>query len=503
MRFELTFDMLSNSTKYLFEALNELREPLCVVDRSLNCLFANRALAELVGLATNLNAPTLLTSFWPSAKASDLNQEDVSASFVLHGKSSFRAKLAVTKLGDGCVLIRVLAGAIDSDASQSFHSQRLETLGMLAGGVAHDFNNVLAGILGHITYLKTILPQSGTHVESLGAIEEGARKASSLTQQILNFSRLDDGENISRIDLGDLVDRTCKLLRGAVSREYNLEWICPDIPVNVLGIEGKLAQIIVNLVINARDAVQIDGQITVGISIVEDRETLDSVFHGADRSSIQYAVLVVEDNGHGIPANLIDKVFEPYFSTKKDKGTGLGLFTVSQIVRSFGGAIDIQSGVGSGTKMSVYLPVVDGQAGSRPQVSGESFGVALEGGTESILVVDDEYPVRNVICMSLEHLGYKVQNASSGVEAIDRYRTLGGVDLVILDMIMPVLSGDEVYLRLRELDPDVRALVISGYTSELSVKKIMDNGGRGFMQKPFTIHELSRKVRECLDSRVK
>lgn len=389
-----------------------------------------------------------------------------------------------------------------SSPERELHAQKLATLGMLAGGVAHDFNNILAGILGHVTYLKTILPQKGAHVESLNAIEEGGRKASVMTQQILNFSRFESAEKPSRVNLNELVTRTCSLLRGAISRAYSLEQQLLDPAPCVLASEGGLAQVLVNLVINSRDALAETGVIRVELGTEDEVAKLCRVFATKELAARRYVSLSVKDNGSGMSAETMARMFEPYFSTKKDKGTGLGLAIVRSIVASYGGAIDVRSQVGRGTAISIYLP--EAELPKVPEVARDQAAPSrpprLEGGDESILVVDDEFPVRNVLSVSLQHLGYRVECAESGMEALDKFaRASSGFDLVVLDMLMPQLSGEKVFFKLKELQPQVRVLLISGYSSEESVRNVLAHGGIDFIQKPFTIEELSRKVRQCLD----
>ena len=207
-------------------------------------------------------------------------------------------------------------------------------------------------------------------------------------------------------------------------------------------------------------------------------------------------LIQIIDNGSGMSPEVVARIFEPYFSTKKERGTGLGLSTVAAIVREFGGAIVVDSEIGRGTTFAVYLPLLEEEG--RDATVKRPTPSSLERGNERILIVDDEYPVRNVLSLSLQHLGYTVEVASSGIEALEKYGQAGAFDLVLLDMLMPELSGEETFFKLKEIDPNVSVLVISGYTSERAVTNILDNGGRDFLQKPFTIDELSRKVRECL-----
>ncbi|MCB0355329.1 MAG: response regulator, partial [Bdellovibrionales bacterium] len=255
--------------------------------------------------------------------------------------------------------------------------------------------------------------------------------------------------------------------------------------------------VLVNLVMNSRDALSSGGEIRVTVKVVRDSELICRVFPGGVQPG-QAACIEVSDNGTGMSQDVLERVFEPYFSTKKDKGTGLGLSTVVAIVTGSRGVIDIDSTMGSGTTISVYFPYevaagevsLKGPTESRPQ---------LERGNERVLVVDDEDPVRNVLYVSLQHLGYQVEIAASGAEALEKVSSSRSpFDLVILDMLMPHLAGDQVFFKLKDLDPRIRVLVISGYSSEEAVQRILDNGGKGFIQKPFTIEDLSKKVRECL-----
>ncbi|NLF25870.1 MAG: response regulator, partial [Deltaproteobacteria bacterium] len=334
--------------------------------------------------------------------------------------------------------------------------------------------------------------------ESLHAIEEGGKKASSLTQQILNFSKLNLTESPALVDGCALVSQTWKLLRGSIPPEFNLEYQVPESPLYLRAVEGKLAQVLINLVVNARDALSTGGTIEIALNPCSEKERVCELF-GEKAEPANYAVLRVTDNGHGMSQDVLARAFEPYFSTKKDRGTGLGLSTVLTIVRSLGGAIDVHSQPGAGTEVEVFLPLAEESAQTEAVINSEPSQPLA--GSGKVLVVDDEDPVRNVLSLSLLHLGYQVELAASGREALDKFAsTAGSFDLVILDMLMPHISGDEVFFRMREINPKVRVLIISGYSSEEAVQRILQNGGKGFMQKPFTIEELSRKVRECLET---
>ena len=487
-------------TDWLSSILGSVDFPLLVLDKKNTFKFANQSFCELLEIDSSKLPNT--SDFWPAVSEATFSNQEVSSSFVLNSGANLSVRLLISELPEGYKLINVTGAYADDPSLDLLHSQRLEMLGMLASGVAHDFNNVLAGIMGHITYLKAILPATGNHIDSLTAIEDGARKASSLTRQILDFSKLDTEERVTKIDLCQLIPQTCKLLRGAISPEYTIENNVPDGAMYILGSEGKLAQVIVNLVINSRDALESGGWIKVELNRIVAQDKLTEVFSGKDLSSKSYIELSVIDNGKGISNDIIKKVFEPYFSTKRDKGTGLGLSTVNTIVKLYGGVISLKSKVGEGTRISIYLPEIEASITDSTAIESEITAGSLEGGSEKILVVDDEYPVRNVLSVSLEHLGYTVEAASSGIDALDQYReNKGQYDLVILDMLMPELTGDEVYFELVKINPAVRTLLISGYSSEEAVQKVLSEGQSRFLQKPFTIEELSKEVRAAIDEK--
>ena len=404
---------------------------------------------------------------------------------------------------------------------EHFHGQRLQMLGTMAGGVAHDFNNILTGILGHTSYLKAILPQKGDHIESLEAIESGARRSSIITQQILKFARTGEQDDISVCDLKQILTSTCILLKTAISKTFELNYQLPEEELLVMGVETKLSQIIANLVMNAKDAFEENGKIEVGVELVDDQTKVHRAYVNNPPKAKRFARIFVIDNGKGIPAELLERIFEPFFTTKKDKGTGLGLATVHNIVKSFRGAMEVSSKVGVGTSMSVYFPLYEPtKHESTPKektdvdkisdVAEKSFKESKVGrkiannSCKKILIVDDEFPVRNVVAVSLKHFGFKVDTAESGEEALNLYlQALKAdvkdekYDLVIMDMLMPGMTGDELFVRLRMKDPNLRALIMSGYASEEALERVMMGGAKGFIQKPFTIEELMDKVGEC------
>lgn len=478
----------------VLEALTILGEPVFLIENGSGKVYGNRAFLSFIGHeASNLS----LKDFWPGYLESDLSEGSCISTFRLASEELISVKLYSASVGKELVLVRLVASRARPDSEQGFHLQRMETLGALSGGIAHDMNNIVTGILGHLAYLKMTLPKTGPHLDSLQAIEDGANRSAQMARQILSYVKQESSAEPVEIDLTQAVESTCNLLRGAISKRYKLIYEVPPHPVKVKAVEGQFTQVIINLAVNARDALQPNGEIRVVLRELETNEVIDPVgeIRGVERLKGRYACLSVLDNGDGIPEDILVRIFEPYFSTKKDRGTGLGLATVKEIVDHSGGVIEISSKPGIGTKVSVYLPIVEDEEVEEAS----DLDIDIRGARERILVVDDEQTVRNVLSLSLRRLGYEVEIASSGSQALTKFSDArSNYDLVILDMVMPELSGKDVFFRLKEIDPEVRVLVCSAYASEKSIQEILQNGGRGFIQKPFDVEDLALKIKDCL-----
>lgn len=488
--------------------LEALPEPVCLIDRKGVVLAANQPFLNLLAWDEGALPGCSATLFWPELIDGNLGVGERAAELRTLDGVSVSVKLSIAFFNDISV-VRVLASFSENEVTKVFHNQRLETLGLLAGGVAHDFNNILTGMLGHLAYLRSILPSTGDHTESLQSIEEGAVRASGMTQQIVNFSRLTPNAASTKIELTDIIGKLCPLMRGAIPSDIQLRWSPPKQPVTLLGTEAHICQIVINLVVNARDAIEGPGTIEVSLSPRCNEDDISQIF-GDEPPSEAYAELVVTDTGCGMSEDTKRRLFEPYFTTKNGSGrstegrasggTGLGLATVQSIVRSLGGAIIVESEVGGGSTFRVIVPVVS----ESPRVTAEDPTVSntdqpVRGAGERILVIDDEYAVRNVLGLSLTHLGYSLETAASGLEGLEKYAEADGhFDLIILDLLMPGLSGEEVFSRLKRLNSNVKVLIVSGFSSETVVRRLLDNGGTGFIQKPFSIEVLADRVHRCL-----
>ncbi len=477
--------------------LNSINEPVFVISNDLSMVYCNAAFLAVLPPSNGV-VEGVRPWFWPEVEAVDLDSSFIDSVFRSQSGEDYAVKLRINKLSLNVVLVQLIGGLKGAEAAEDFHKQRLQTLGLLSAGVAHDFNNVLTGILGHLSYLKIAASLEGQLLESLNSIEDGAKRASDISREIVRFSKTEAPDKSRIVNFKELVSRTSKLLRGAIPSKYELKVSLPEVnEVRVLGTEGRLAQIIVNLVVNARDACSNGGVIQVELDQLKDRHKISELLGTEELPCDNYAVLKIEDNGHGMPAEILDKIFEPYFSTKADHGTGIGLSTVLNIVRSLGGAIEVESAPNQGTTISVYLPQVSEPPESE-SVEGELVS-ADSARKYSVLIIDDEYSVRNVLSLALQHLGYEVVTASSGPEGISKLKSRSKpFDLVLLDMLMPEMTGEQTFFELKSLVQDIKVLIITGFASEEAINVILENGGLGYIHKPFTIEALSVRIKECL-----
>ncbi|HUP25838.1 MAG TPA: ATP-binding protein [Thermoanaerobaculia bacterium] len=374
-------------------------------------------------------------------------------------------------------------------------SQKMEAIGTLAGGVAHDFNNLLTIVLG---YSEVVLAQIDTADPlriPINEIKNASERAASLTRQLLAFSRQQVLES-KVLDLNAIVANIEKMLQRVIGEDISLTTVLEPNLGKVRADPGQIDQIVLNLAVNAREAMPRGGHLTLETSNVE----LDQSYT-ADHVEVQpgeYVMLAVSDTGCGMDATTRARAFDPFFTTKpQGKGTGLGLATVFGIVKQSGGHIWVYSEPGKGTTFKVYLPLLEDEpTSSRPRAQ-----PSAPSGTETILVVEDEAAVRKIAVFALESYGYTVLQGSHGQEAIELCEQYSGeIHLLISDVIMPELGGREVADRALALRPEMRVLFLSGYTDDTIVRHGVLHEHVAFLQKPFTPGSLARKVREVLGS---
>ncbi|MBW2329756.1 MAG: response regulator [Deltaproteobacteria bacterium] len=378
----------------------------------------------------------------------------------------------------------------------SLQAQKMAAIGNLAGGIAHDFNNILQAILGHVGLLSYDFGEQAPQYPRLKRIESAAQRASDLIRQLLTFSR--KGESLLRpLSLNSEVKEVMKLLSSAIPKMIAIELqLEPDLGM-IDADPVQVNQVLMNLAVNARDAMSYDGKLVIGTKNV----TVDEEYcrtHSGLRPG-EHVMLWVSDTGHGMEKDVLDHIFEPFYTTKDvGKGTGLGLSTVYGIVKSHQGHIICESEPGSGTTFKVYLPV-SGKDGQRlGEEKGEDSLVMR--GTETILLVDDEATIREYCGELLKGYGYTVLTAKSGEEALEVFvREKGRIDLVISDLIMPGMGGKRCLDEMLKLDPEVKVLMMTGYAVHGHIREALERGARGVLNKPFSGQEMATMIRRILD----
>ncbi len=377
---------------------------------------------------------------------------------------------------------------------QLLQAQKMEAIGTLAGGIAHDFNNLLQVMLGYSELLLADKRKDDSEYGDLSKILQSARSGAELVQRLLTFSRKVEPKPIP-LNLNRQIRQVKKLLGRTIPKMIDIQMDLSDDLTEISVDPTQMEQVLMNLAVNARDAMPDGGKLTFGTKNV----TLDEEYCGihSEAKPGKYVLLTVSDTGHGMYKETIDHIFEPFYTTKElGRGTGLGLAMVYGIVKQHGGYITCYSEVEHGTTFNVYFPALESEV--EPDIENTSVMPAF--GTETILLVDDEELVRDLGARILGKAGYQVLTATNGKEALDLFeKERGQLSLVILDLIMPVMGGKECLKELLKIDPQAKVLIASGFSADASTKESVGMGVRGFVSKPFRMKELLRQVRKVLD----
>jgi PAS domain S-box-containing protein len=370
-------------------------------------------------------------------------------------------------------------------------AHKMEAIGTLAGGIAHNFNNLLMGILGRASLMSVDLDPSHPFGEHINAIHEYTRSAVNLTKQLLGFVRGGKYE-VKPMDLNELVLESTDMF-GRTRKEIRIHTKTGKQKIVVEADRSQIEQVLLNLYVNAWQAMPDGGELYLATSIVRLDEQACKAYQ---LTAGQYARISVTDTGTGMNEETRQRIFDPFFSTKdKGKGTGLGLASAYGIIKNHGGIIIANSKLDYGTTFNIYLPASEIEMVKQAPIQEE-----ITGGSESILLIDDEKMIRDVSKAMLEKLGYTVTVAGSGMEAIEIIEKSGSsFDLIILDMIMPGMDGGVTFDKIREVQPAIPIILSSGYTIDGQAAEIMDRGCNGFIQKPFTMSNLSQKIMQTLD----
>lgn len=374
---------------------------------------------------------------------------------------------------------------------QLLRAQKLEAIGTLAGGIAHDFNNLLMGILGNLSIMLMHMDTTHPFYDRLKIMEDYVHRGSNLTRQLLGFARGGKYE-VRSTDLGKFVIRSAEMF-GRTKKDISIHNRIGNSLWHVDVDRGQMDQVLLNLFVNAWQAMPDGGNLNISVENVE-LSKKDMSALGAPQK--RFVKLTVSDTGIGMDENTKSRIFEPFFSTKEQgRNTGMGLASVYGIIRNHSGYIQVESKPGIGTSFMIYLPPSNHKAEEELKTDSR-----IHKGVETVLLIDDEQMIIEVASRMLEELGYKVLSATSGKKGIDIFQnSKEKIDLVILDMIMPGLSGKETFDILRLKNPILKVLLSSGFSVDSQAKDIMAAGCKGFIQKPFTMAQLSRKLREILD----
>lgn len=390
--------------------------------------------------------------------------------------------------------------ALDRSLQQFRQVQKMEAVGRLSGGIAHDFNNLLTVIMGYSKLINQevehLPPETAKGIASdLEGLDRATQKSAALTRQLLTFSRRQVLEP-QVCDLNEIVNELEKMFRRLLTERVRMYLSCRAAASSVWVDRGQMEQVLMNLVVNARDAMPDGGTLTIRTRSEELTGELPTATGTAQAG--QYAVLTVQDTGGGIPPEVQDHIFEPFFTTKEaGQGTGLGLSTVYGIIRQSNGYIDVSSEVGEGTTFSIYMPLTAVRASAAPA----NVCAPAPGGVETVLLVEDDEAIRTMLSRILHDNGYTVIEAENAGEALLIAEELSNtLHLVVSDVVMPHVTGDRLVSRIREVRPEIPALLISGYPE--SVRDDSDAGDRTtLLIKPFEPATLLRHVREALDRR--
>jgi two-component system, cell cycle sensor histidine kinase and response regulator CckA len=507
-----TEEKFKESKEYLNLVINKMGDPIFVKDRMHRfvvvndalCAFAGKSAEQLIGRTGYERIPgDQAIALWEQEEQIfNTGIECVTEDAVSDGQGrihTIMARKALLKDKEGSKqIVGVLRDITDYKRleSQLMQAQKMEAVGLLAGGVAHDFNNLLNVISGYSELILENIDQNDSMREDIEQIIDAGRHAASLTSQLLAFSR----KQILHpevLDLNAAVTDMSKMLRRLIGEDVELETITQADLGLTSADPGQIQQIVMNLAVNARDAMPQGGKLTIETKNVDfdDRYVMT---HAPVRPG-PHVMLAISDNGAGMDAATQARIFEPFFTTKgKGRGTGLGLSTVYGIVKQSDGFIWVYSEPGKGTAFKIYFPRVEGQVSTHTPKDKSEIDLR---GFETVLLVEDEEAVRGLVGRILRERGYTVLECADGMDALRKAQEFAGeIHLAITDVVMPGMSGSVLLSQLQALRPGIKALYISGYTDNAIVHHGILLSNVSFLQKPFTVDNLARKVREVIST---
>lgn len=379
-------------------------------------------------------------------------------------------------------------------AEQLAHSQKMDAIGHMAGGVAHDFNNILSAIMGYASFLRAAIPASDPNHADVEEIMKAGERAAGLTKQLLAFSRKQVAEQ-KALDLDQIVPEVLKMIRRMVAEDIEFKTFLNSAPAQVLANQGQLEQVLINLAVNARDAMPDGGKLTFETAQVELDENY-VIGHPGTKPGC-HVMLAVSDTGSGMSPEVVAHIFEPFYTTKEQgKGTGLGLSTVYGIIKQLNGSVYVYSEPGKGTTFKIYLPIAAGETCAEPS---KNAAIPSYRGTETILVVEDDEAVRKFVSRLLSQNGYSVLEASKPREAVKLCELRRDISLLLTDLVMPQMNGYELSKVVSAMHPGIKVVFMSGYTNNSIPRQTIGEPGIVFLEKPLKTEAVLRKIREALE----
>jgi PAS domain S-box-containing protein len=499
---------LVNAAEAWRRTVDGIRDALCLLDRDRRILRCNKAMAALCGRPFEdlmghtpcefIHGDKEPVKDCPVPRLGSAGGRET-AEFETKGR---RLQVVVDPVFDAAGnvegAVHVITDVTERRAleAQLAQSQKMEAVGQLAGGVAHDFNNILSVILSTATILKDEEPPGSTIVPDLKEIIKAGERGATLARQLLTFSRRRP-VSLAPVDLSSLVNNLWRLLQRLIGEDIALHLRLDPAIGEIEADPGGIEQVVMNLAVNARDAMPRGGELFV--------ETKRAVFdeeyvrQHAGAAVGEYALLLVSDTGTGMTPEVKERIFEPFFTTKEaGKGTGLGLSTVFGIVKQHNGHVFVYSQPGRGTTFKVAFPLLMSQGQTTAKPAEQVDPDALRG-NETVLVVEDDPCVRRSVCRILGKFGYRLVEAEDGAEGIEKLRSAAApIDLLLTDVVLPKLSGSELAAKLGEISPKTKVLFMSGYTDDFVALRGVLPPGAAFIQKPMSAEALGRKVKEVL-----
>jgi PAS domain S-box-containing protein len=490
--------MLVESEKRIRSLFDRTEHIIFRLDKDFRIIESNRKFNEVFGDADNLcniliqhdvhDCMRMAASggiAHSEKKAVDKNGSDLSVLLSMYPENERDGSI---KGFDGYMIDITETRLLEEQLAQS---RRMEAIGTLAGGIAHDFNNLLQGIIGYTSLLKLKLPETDPSYKPIDTIEHSAQRAAELTRQILGFAR--GGKYVLKpVNLNTAVRHVLQIVTKTFDKAIEIRQTLQDGLWTIEADQGQIEHVLLNICINARDAIADGGIIKI--------ETLNKNIEEAgllseDAAPGRYAIVKISDTGAGMDVRTKSRIFEPFFTTKeKGKGTGMGLAMAYGVIKNHGGFITVESEPGKGSSFSVYLPATEKQPETETADVKE-----IPTGKGTILIVDDEDFVREAGRSILRQCGYEVIEAADGLEAIKIYNEKkDSIDMVILDIIMPRMGGKAAFEKIKEINPDVKVLISSGYSIDGAAKEILDAGAKDFMQKPYNFKELTNRIKNIL-----